>query len=541
MLCASFAEHVVDALAAALRGDGVADVKHQLRAVAILHISGKFVAVEELLRDLAERGVKGDALRHDPWSAGADGVSAGDARAARKAKRARRAGFVDAMRVKLEQLLVSYCATRWDELDALAAANGSEELAAAEAYAAEVVANAIAAAHADRTRRSVGSMRVQADQLRKMSKSSVELAAAAVATAAQAAAAARRGRPSLLSASTRAKVRSATNKVLSMHVERKLSQQRKWAEIVEMGLEMKKRRRQSIAGAVLVRGSIDRQLVDATSSSLARRASAGRQPVLLMIGGGMSAGKSTAVKTMLSSSDFWRTHQASAVTVEADKFKMHDPVFQALTSTFHRGGGAAKLVHSHSTEAAEKLFIHAVNEARDIVFDGTMSWRPFVEQVVAMVRDGRFDYARGRGWIAPAAEGGAAVEEYFVRVATPRAAPRPAYRVEVLGVTCALDVAVARALRRTLETGRGVPLRSQVSCLLFTVTNVRESCSQFDSLPLTYLTISPCRSARSCARIASSRRVSRATSRSRTRPFSTTPRRPSRRPSSWRLPRRSTK
>ena len=79
-----------------------------------------------------------------------------------------------------------------------------------------------------------------------------------------------------------------------------------------------------------------------------------------------------------------------------------------------------------------------------------------------MVRDGRFDYTRGRGWIAPGAEGEAAVEEYFVRAATPRAAPRPAYRIEVLGVTCALDVAVARALRRTLETGRGVPLRSQL-------------------------------------------------------------------------------
>ena len=80
-----------------------------------------------------------------------------------------------------------------------------------------------------------------------------------------------------------------------------------------MGLEMKKARRESIAGLALVRGSIDRRLDDLTSASLARAraASVGRQPVLLMIGGGMSAGKSTAVKTMLSSSDFWRTHQVS--------------------------------------------------------------------------------------------------------------------------------------------------------------------------------------------------------------------------------------
>jgi hypothetical protein len=32
------------------------------------------------------------------------------------------------------------------------------------------------------------------------------------------------------------------------------------------------------------------------------------------------------------------------------------------------------------------LLVTAINEQRDVVFDGTMMWRPFVEQTVAMVR-----------------------------------------------------------------------------------------------------------------------------------------------------------
>lgn len=37
-------------------------------------------------------------------------------------------------------------------------------------------------------------------------------------------------------------------------------------------------------------------------------------------------------------------------------------------------------------QAAEMLLVTAINEQRDIVFDGTMMWAPFVEQTIAMVR-----------------------------------------------------------------------------------------------------------------------------------------------------------
>ncbi len=40
-----------------------------------------------------------------------------------------------------------------------------------------------------------------------------------------------------------------------------------------------------------------------------------------------------------------------------------------------------------STDAASSLLVAALNEGRDIIFDGTMSWEPYVLQTIAMVRD----------------------------------------------------------------------------------------------------------------------------------------------------------
>lgn len=39
----------------------------------------------------------------------------------------------------------------------------------------------------------------------------------------------------------------------------------------------------------------------------------------------------------------------------------------------------------------------AVNQQRDVIFDGTMTWAPFVQQTIAMVRDHRHNYRRGPG------------------------------------------------------------------------------------------------------------------------------------------------
>jgi hypothetical protein len=40
----------------------------------------------------------------------------------------------------------------------------------------------------------------------------------------------------------------------------------------------------------------------------------------------------------------------------------------------------------------------AVNQQKDIIFDGTMTWAPFMEQTIAMVRDHKHNYKRGPGY-----------------------------------------------------------------------------------------------------------------------------------------------
>ena len=50
----------------------------------------------------------------------------------------------------------------------------------------------------------------------------------------------------------------------------------------------------------------------------------------------------------------------------------------------------------------------AVNQQKDIVFDGTMTWAPFVKQTLAMVRDHRHNYRRGPGYTVD--ESGHAIE-----------------------------------------------------------------------------------------------------------------------------------
>ena len=39
-----------------------------------------------------------------------------------------------------------------------------------------------------------------------------------------------------------------------------------------------------------------------------------------------------------------------------------------------------------------------MNQQKDIIFDGTMTWAPFVEQTIAMVRDFEHQYRTGPGY-----------------------------------------------------------------------------------------------------------------------------------------------
>ncbi|KAF0922237.1 hypothetical protein E2562_029128 [Oryza meyeriana var. granulata] len=192
-----------------------------------------------------------------------------------------------------------------------------------------------------------------------------------------------------------------------------------------------------------------------------------RSPVLLLMGGGMGAGKSTVLKEILQE-PLWSKDEANAVVVEADAFKETDVIYRAISSMGHHNDmlQTAELVHQSSTDAASSLLVTALNEGRDVILDGTLSWEPFVHQTIAMARDvHRRRYRMGPGYkVDPDTD--AITEEYWDPVDDDDAPPHPAgrkpYRIEVVGVVCDAYLAVARGIRRAIVMGRAVRVRSQL-------------------------------------------------------------------------------
>ncbi|KAF8392269.1 hypothetical protein HHK36_022611 [Tetracentron sinense] len=194
-----------------------------------------------------------------------------------------------------------------------------------------------------------------------------------------------------------------------------------------------------------------------------------RSPVLLLMGGGMGAGKSTVLKDILKES-LWSTAEASAVVVEADAFKETHVIYRALSSLGHHNDmlQTAELVHQSSTDAASSLLVTALNEGRDVIMDGTLSWEPFVEQTIAMVRNvHNHRYRMGVGY--KVAEDGTVTENYWEQVeeeeeeeGKDETKKRKPYRIELVGVVCDAYLAVVRGIRRAVLVGRAVRVKSQL-------------------------------------------------------------------------------
>lgn len=55
-------------------------------------------------------------------------------------------------------------------------------------------------------------------------------------------------------------------------------------------------------------------------------------------------------------------------------------------------------MHAQSSCGGHFSFGAAVSRQKDVIFDGTMMWAPFVEQTIAMVRDHHHNYRRGPGY-----------------------------------------------------------------------------------------------------------------------------------------------
>ncbi|OEL23646.1 hypothetical protein BAE44_0015341 [Dichanthelium oligosanthes] len=203
---------------------------------------------------------------------------------------------------------------------------------------------------------------------------------------------------------------------------------------------------------------------------LVPKAHSDRSPVLLLMGGGMGAGKSTVLKQIMKEV-FWTGARANAVVVEADAFKESDVIYQAISSRGHHNDmlQTAELVHQSSTDAAASLLVTALNEGRDVIMDGTMSWEPFVLQTIAMARSvHRQRYRMGVGY--KVAADGTTTEKYWEPVeeeedagdgeGAPRA--RKPYRIEVVGIICDAYLAVVRGIRRAIISGRAVRVNSQL-------------------------------------------------------------------------------
>lgn len=108
-------------------------------------------------------------------------------------------------------------------------------------------------------------------------------------------------------------------------------------------------------------------------------------------------------------------------------------------------------VHQSSTDAASSLLVTALNEGRDVIMDGTLSWVPFVVQTITMARCvHRHRYRMGPGY--KVADDGTVTENYWERmeeVGTEQngGKQRKPYRIELVGVVCDAHLAVIRGIR----------------------------------------------------------------------------------------------
>ncbi|KAF5741877.1 hypothetical protein HS088_TW10G00884 [Tripterygium wilfordii] len=191
-----------------------------------------------------------------------------------------------------------------------------------------------------------------------------------------------------------------------------------------------------------------------------------RSPVLLLMGGGMGAGKSTVLKDILKE-PFWAGAAGNAVVIEADAFKESDVIYKALSSKGHIDMiRTAELVHQSSTDAASSLLVTALNEGRDVIMDGTLSWVPFVVQTITMARNvHRRRYRMGAGYRI--AENGAVTENYWEQIEEEEQVQeggkkRKPYRIELVGVVCDAYLAVIRGIRRAIMCRRAVRVKSQL-------------------------------------------------------------------------------
>ncbi|CAN4076832.1 unnamed protein product [Withania somnifera] len=169
-----------------------------------------------------------------------------------------------------------------------------------------------------------------------------------------------------------------------------------------------------------------------------------RSPVLLFMGGGMGAGKSTVLKDILKE-PFWAGAAANAVVIEADAFKESDVIYKALSSRGH---------HNDMLQTAELVWALIMDQVYDPT-DGTLSWIPFVVQTITMAE------------MFTVVDDGAVTKSYWEQLneeqeATDGNRKKRPYRIELVGVVCDAYLAVIRGIRRAIMCRRAVRVNSQL-------------------------------------------------------------------------------
>lgn len=113
-------------------------------------------------------------------------------------------------------------------------------------------------------------------------------------------------------------------------------------------------------------------------------------------------------------------------------------------------------MHQSSTDAASSLLVTALNEGRDVIMDGTLSWVPFVEQTIAMARNVHMRrYRMGVGY--KVAEDGTVTENYWEQLSQEEEDAKEGhnrmkpYRIELVGVVCDPYMAVVRGIRSSFS------------------------------------------------------------------------------------------
>ena len=108
-------------------------------------------------------------------------------------------------------------------------------------------------------------------------------------------------------------------------------------------------------------------------------------------------------------------------------------------------------MHQSSTDAASSLLVTALNEGRDVIMDGTLSWIPFVVQSITMARCvHRRRYRMGAGYRK--GPDGTVTENYWEQIeeedqVQEGGKKRKPYRIELVGVVCEAYLAVIRGIR----------------------------------------------------------------------------------------------